>query len=904
MQRLSRIILSFVFLCLAWNGYGQFYVGSNQEFGKNRVQYRDFFWMYYPAERFDVYYYQGGKDLAEYTVFSVNENLKQLEERLDYVLEEKIQIILYNKQSEFRQSNIGITGDDQYNIGGSARIVGSKLFLYYTGDYISFERLINENLARVVFSQMMYGGDWKQVIKNNTLLSVPKWYEEGLLSYLAHPDDPLVNARIQDGILNQRFKKFNNLQAEESVTAGHALWSYIADVYGESVIPNILYMTRISRNIESGFLYVLGMSLETISADFVRYHQSEIQQRNVGKSTPLFEPITADEKVKSSFQTTNIEQQQQWLKKNWKRRLGELDVKSRKKYSYSQFSASPDGKYIAFVTHQMGQYKIWLYDKGNGKVRRILKRDHKIDRIQDETFPVLAWHPTSKTLTFVFEEKGQVFLGNYNLEDKKHLIRELFNVDKVVDMAYASDGRRMVLSGVKDGKTDLYLFPIVGNTPERLTFDIYDDLHPQFMSDGNTIIFASNRPDDTLRTDVANRPFDLETDIFTFNLNSRKLSQITNSPNESEFFPFEYDAKNYTFLSEKGNQRNRYIAHIDSTISRIDTTIHYRYFTTSNPLSNLKQAPVAYDYNRTTGEYSFVLFENGRNVFYDANIAKDIAQPSAAKRPETNSTPEVAKDYLIIEVPEQPGEVNINDYRFEDDETGVTYEKEVVTLTNSASTPAQDSAAKVFVLPKPRNYRLNFTTDYVVTQIDNSFSNRFYQQFSSPTSMFPGISGLLKLGISDLFEDYKIVGGYRFSGSLQNNDYGLYFENLKGRVDRKFQFMRQGSRQYLEQLSVVQLHTYNFEYQFRYPFHELLSLRGSLVYRLDRSIYLSTDFINLGRPNVFAHNVGARLEYVFDNTRSLGLNLMGGTRYKFWGEYYVDPLNRNSDFSVFGADIR
>ena len=140
------------------------------------MQYRDFFWQYYPAERFEVYYYQGGKDLAEYTVRSVQANLAQLEDRFDFQLTEKLQIVLYNKQSEFRQSNIGITGDDVYNIGGAALIVGSKLFLYFEGDYLQFESMLRENLSRVIFSQMMYGGDWKQVIKNNTLLSIPKWY--------------------------------------------------------------------------------------------------------------------------------------------------------------------------------------------------------------------------------------------------------------------------------------------------------------------------------------------------------------------------------------------------------------------------------------------------------------------------------------------------------------------------------------------------------------------------------------------------------------------------------------------------------------------------------------------------------------------------------------------------------
>ena len=45
----------------------QYYNGSNINFGKSRVQfYTDkFVWSYYRFNRFDTYFYTGGKNLAE-----------------------------------------------------------------------------------------------------------------------------------------------------------------------------------------------------------------------------------------------------------------------------------------------------------------------------------------------------------------------------------------------------------------------------------------------------------------------------------------------------------------------------------------------------------------------------------------------------------------------------------------------------------------------------------------------------------------------------------------------------------------------------------------------------------------------------------------------------------------------
>ena len=37
-------------------------------FGKNKVQYRQFDWQYISSEHFDVYFYEGGYDLAVFAV--------------------------------------------------------------------------------------------------------------------------------------------------------------------------------------------------------------------------------------------------------------------------------------------------------------------------------------------------------------------------------------------------------------------------------------------------------------------------------------------------------------------------------------------------------------------------------------------------------------------------------------------------------------------------------------------------------------------------------------------------------------------------------------------------------------------------------------------------------------------
>jgi hypothetical protein len=122
--------------------YGQFYQGSYQEYGKNRVQYNGFSWKYHNYKRFKIHYSGANKDLAIYVARTLHNYLKDAENKLDYTFPEKMELIVYESQSKFRQSNLGLSSDETTEIGGGSRIVGSKIFVYYPGNHQDFNKLI------------------------------------------------------------------------------------------------------------------------------------------------------------------------------------------------------------------------------------------------------------------------------------------------------------------------------------------------------------------------------------------------------------------------------------------------------------------------------------------------------------------------------------------------------------------------------------------------------------------------------------------------------------------------------------------------------------------------------------------------------------------------------------------
>jgi hypothetical protein len=571
-----------------------------------------------------------------------------------------------------------------------------------------------------------------------------------------------------------------------------------------------------------------------------------------------------------------------------------------------------------------------------GKRTKIFKAEHKVDRVPDLSYPALAWHPAGDVLSFVIEKKDRRWLMSYDLSSKKISRKPIFLLEKVLDLNYSPDGQKIVFSGVKNGQSDLYVYYLIGNRQEQITNDIFDDLNPKFANGDKKIVFSSNRTSDTLETRVPIQPLNNNKDIFVYDFmrRSRVLERITNTPEVNESSPYGYGNGEYTYLSNENGIINRYWGIYDSTISHVDTTVHYRYFTNSYALSNVSRDIEYYDYEPFNKEYSMVSYECGKYVFYVGNkrddepFEKSMLPYSTLKESQNAAKAANSMNLSILDLEHIQKEKEFEKKQKDKGEVtvlntnGVTYTEDVIRidefedtqniiLGTQDSTQSAESDEVKFKLPSQRNYNVNFATDFLVTQIDNSFNSQFYQAFVGPNSVMPGFSFYMKYGMSDLFEDYRIVGGFRFGANLQNNNYMLYYENLRKRLDKKIIFERQG-QEGTDGFSLIKLKTSQVAYELRYPFNEIARLEGRIFYRLDNATYLATDFINLEIPDEFANTFGFKLAYVFDNTISRGLNLYNGWRFKFWGEYYFEPDPQSLDINtvaesgitIFGFDIR
>ncbi len=904
MARILKKYGAFTILCLMISMQipGQFYYGTQMEFGKNRVQYNDFYWYFYRYDKFDTYFNQQGKALANYTADFLSEEITRAEEFFDYTFEKRLIFIVYNKLSDFRQSNIGlVSGREEFNTGGITKVIRNKVFIYFDGDHKKFEQQISAAIAEVIINEMLYGNDFRENFTNSTLISLPDWYMKGLISYMSRDWDFEVENFVRDGMLSGEYKRFNWLTGDDAKYAGHSFWKYIAETYGASVIPNILYLTRINKNSNSGFLYVLGFSIKDLSRDWQAYYLEQYDESRGDRILPG---------------------------------KGKLIRKPNRKRVYNQVKISPDGKLIAFATNEMGQYKVFLHDTRNGKTMKIIRREHRLDQIPDHTYPILAWHPTGRILSFITEEKGGLSLYYYMLETEELIRRNVIFFEKILDFDYSDDGFRIVISGINRGQADIYVHTIAAGTNERLTDDVYDDFSPRFINKSKQIVFSSNRPLDTTDYHVEGKPLNsryLSHNLYVIDYASRnkEIRKISEHHFVSDVEPFAIDANKFIYLSDQNGIVNRYAADFDSMISFVDTITHYRYFTQSYPVTNYSRNILEHDYNPETGQYAEIILHDDRYYMYSDELdpgpasfggtltntdfresyTRSLRKTDSLKRlrREVISIQEIEDNQIITQTEDtidlDRQVIDINNYVFEQEKINYYNERFAGDNLNLVL----DTSA--FVRPTPRIYETAFYTNYVANQIDFSFLNASYQTFTGGAVYYnPGFNLLFKLGTNDLFEDYKITGGVRLSADFDSNEYLLSFENLKRRLNKQLIFHRQVFKSLYSNLEGEQfyskLFSHNLMFKLRWPFSQVSSFEGTLHGRQDNIVPLSTDLKALTEAPYTKYWAGLNLAYVFDNTRYLGQNLHHGTRIKAFVEAHQQFNGEKYDLYNVGLDAR
>ncbi len=957
MKRLLLIICS---ICMLWiQSLAQV---NTVQFGKNRVQYKKFHWRYYQAPNFNVYFADGGLNVAKFVVQVAEEELPGIERFVDYGMQRRANIIVYNSYNEYRQSNIGMDFDWQSS-GGMTKLVNSKLVVYYTSDHNELRRQIREGIARVLVSLQLFGDDIGEFAGNSTLLDLPKWLTDGFITYAAQNWSTAQDDALRSAMLGDTYKNFYQFAFEQPDLAGQAFWYYIEERYGKDKVSYLFYLARLYKNLNHACQELCKKKFKDVLADFMTAEQQKYYKDLRGRKNVPKGRLTVSQ-----------------------------DISPTKDYYH--FEANPNAKNYTYavVEYKKGRYKLKLVQ--NFTDEKILWREGAMQQVdeRDPHYPLVCWDPKGTRLAYAVSKEGVINVFVYDLFTRTTTTSfALDQFQQIQSMKYMLDNNTLLLSATRNGKSDIYIYKIKEHSTEQVTNDIYDDLDPVFVAFPNKtgIIFASNRPTgNDIDADTV-LPSRRRYNIFLVDNNGpkstfRQITKLTNLKYGNARYPMPYNTSNFTFITDENGINNRFAGFFSTKRAGVDTLITVGddllrnpsvqdldsalkawnktepdsvalYSVTNDstyifPISNYQSGVLETDVAGVNNQVSEVTRQGDYKFLYKLQVdEKTLHNRNLTDRPTDYMRRIMKADQLYKgnaaaapAVPNAPAKkATTNDFfesEFNKDKKDTTAPGATTpaaasagTAAAAATTPAKKpEAASPLSRAKLFQYKLKFSTDYVVANLNNSVVFNQYQPYaggSGPIEPAGGtdLSGMLRVSISDVLEDYKFTGGVQLGTDLRDNDYMVSFQNYKHRLDYGVSYYR-GSQSFegdfvapsIELIAQARTITNIYEGNIAYPFDRVHRVGLTAGMRYDKTVIrgdYSADPLPIGPPLSLAANniqqkyVFLHMEYVSDNTSYPAMDIWKGLRWKIYNDFYKNVGTKTSSgdnglLNNFGFDAR
>lgn len=859
------LILTGVLTVINHRTFAQSYP-SQEEFGKNRVQLKRFNWKVFRTSNFEVYHYQGGTQLATQAAQMAELEFDRITEFLGYTPYNRIKIFLYNSPGDLEQSNMGLAtfGDLEEK---ELDLAQSRLEIAFTGDQNSFRKKLVTEISRLFVFDMLYGGNLKDALQSSLLLTLPDWFMSGIATYIGEGWTPELSDYMRDAIQNDLIKKPGLTKGTEATVVGQSIWNYIVEKYGEDNVSNILNLTRIIRTEQTSITKTLGLrSYNKFLKDWRDYYAGQAKD-----ASQYYKQPTAD----------------------WQRRMNSSDVVG----VNASIKISPDKKWLAYSELHKGRYRVQTFNLETGK-RMILKTGKLAAREEQKAIlPLIGWTKYN-TLAILLEEGEKQQLYVYDKLDTrrpkvrtKRLIRGL---DQIVDMDVAEDGSMLAVSADKGGRNDIYLISVARASVIPLTNDVYDDISPKFIAGSSRrVVFASNRPTDSLKVE--------KKEVKAVNSSAHRIFEHDGSPKMvvlkelvgatgGRMVPISASEQSVFFLSDSKQIMNVFRADRGSnSVSQV-----------TNHLYGIRSAALATAAGSSSLAYTYL--NDGKLVFaYQNNLNTNASLqiPSLTSNTTTNRTgsvaapvaetkkdsvqPVQAEEKLVL----KEGEVDTDNYTFNDD----------VLKTYEYRGPRNGISRNSVPTVQPKNRR----RENIAVKGPFNYKGLFIVNDASSNWRIDPIKGFgfaQSVSMNDLLENHVIKAGFFLPTSFRSNEMFAEYHNYTNRIDFSVRFDRNSL--YRETSSAIQKYRYNkLQILASYPFSQSARISFGPAYTSTKLVKA----LPVGEDN-FSQYGGYKAEFVFDNTKINGMNMIEGTRFKARYDDYRGLSRASDSFTRFTVDAR
>ena len=839
--------------------------GWAQYFGKNKVQYTYFNWQFLQSEHFDVYFTDGGKEVATFVAQVAEESYKELQKSLRYDLVERLKIIVYNSHNDFGQTNVDLSPPEE-SVGGFTEFFKNRVVIPYEGEWEKFRHVIHHELTHAVMLQMVYGAGVQSIITGMQQFQLPLWMIEGLAEFESRGWDIESDMYMRDATLAGYVPPIDYLGGFMAYKGGQSVLNYIAERYGKEKVGEILGKIKINKSTERGLQQSIGMNTEELTERWHRYLKRRYWPDMENRQEPdEFAKQLTEHRKDGSFVNTSP-------------------------------AVNHHGDKLAFISDRDDYFDIYLMSTIDGRILKKLVRGQRAGNLEELKWlrgPNIAWSPDDQQIVFSAKTAEEDALHFVDVK-KGAIVKSIkFDLDGIYNSTWSPDGDEIVFMGLKDGQGDLYAYHLSSKKLRKITDDLFSNVEPKWSPDGKKLVFASDRGSygESVPENLAPKDIDMKNfDIFEINADGTGLRRLVESQFVERTPIYSPDGSKIAFTSERSGVNNIYIKDLESGEE----------WPITNVITGVFQPSWGGDANRLIFA-SF--FEAGYDLYQLKNPLE--IKPEDVVVAETqlvkellNIEEKIAQDEWVYDDSSKSA-INEDTRRYRNFVFDESFAAGDLNDLNQPRGVFLDSTD--FILPsgdyKVKRYEVQFTPDLVYGTVG-------YNQFF-------GTQGYTSVLLSDVLGNHQLYLAANVFGDLKNADYMASYYYLPRRIDFGVSAYHTAYFFYSDMLGWVKDRNYGLGVQLSNPFDRFRRLSfGSTLMGISRS-YLDypddviDELIDIGflspRNRFFTLN---NLTYTKDNTIWGGTGPINGTRYAV-GLTYSPRLGESGvEFTTLRADWR
>ncbi len=710
-------------------------------YGKNKVEYKDFNWQFIQSPHFDVYFYQGGKILAEFVADHAERALDSIERVMQYDITNRVAILVYDSHNDFQQTN-AVGEFLPEGVGGVTELLKNRVVIPFEGDYELFRHVIHHELTHAVVNDMFIGGTYQSLLTGGGM-EIPSWMNEGLAEFNSlHGLDIETDMFMRDATLNDAVPPLARLGGYVQYRVGQTMYWYISQKYGPEKVGELLHRIQFSHSVESGFRSTFGMSV------------SEFGDKFLAALKVLYFPDISRFEDPSDYAEVLADH---------KKVGGYMNVSP---------SVSPQGDVVAFISDRNGYYDVYVQSlTQQGKIKKILGGGGASTNFEELHLlsPGLSWAPDAKHVALASKagETDAIFILDVNGNEPQRKLPNI-DVDGIGGLKWSPDGKFLTFVATKGGQSDIYLYDLDKEQARNLTNDAFSDHEPSWSPDSKAIYFTSERENNIIPGQYPiSYPSDVffespNRDIYRYDLTKNTISRITSSPIANEYYPIMAQDNKLYYISDANGINNIYIADSDGSHSRPLT----------NSVSKIDQISLSYDGTKLCfstmhkGAYDLCLIRNPSSLHVDSlpltEFRKNDGGRLVARLDTSNRTvnQDTAKGYGNVGV-------DLHNYVYSNNPT----ENRGTIMQNEHKLPAEvvtnykDTSGQYIA----HQYRTVFSPDVIIG--------------SAGYTGFYGLQGTTQMLFSDELGNQQLFFATNLIIDLKNSDYlGAYY-NLTNRIN-------------------------------------------------------------------------------------------------------------------------